>query len=137
MDTQTDTEAQTVSPTTTRAAFHRAGKRLAEQGILFHMSQPTCCRSCAEFLTYDNNTEAQQTPSVFGFRIDGKMNDRRMFSSYWHRDWPEYLGWENESMPEGEFLVAVARALMAEGFTVTIPENSHKSITIRYNKEVE
>ena len=137
MDTQTDTETQTVSPSTTRAAFRRAGKRLAEQGILFHMSEPTCCKSCAEFLTYDNNTQEQKSPSVFGYRLDGTMNDRRMFSSYWNGDWPDYLGWKNEDMPEGEFLVAVASALMAEGFTVTLPENSNKAITIRYNKEAK
>ena len=135
MDTQIDTETQKVSPNTTRAAFHRAGKRLAEQGILFHMSDPTCCRSCAQFPTYDSNVEVQEMPHVLGYRIDGKMNDRRMFSSYWQTDWAEYLGWDNKNMPEGEFLVAVARALMAEGFTVTLPENSDKALTIRYNKE--
>lgn len=131
------TTRDTVAPATTRAAFRRAGKRLAEQGILLNLSNPTCCRSCARFEAYDSNPETRKMPFVIGYRIDGKMNDRNMFTTAWSPEWYEYLGWDNKTMPEGEFLVAVARALMAEGFTVEIPESIQKSIAVRYTKEVK
>lgn len=125
------TDTMTV-PATTRAAFRRTGKRLAEVGIQVALSDPTCCRSCATFPTLDDNT-----PYVVGYRLDGKMNDRNMFTTAWSPEWYEYLGWDNKTMPEGEFLVAVYRALTAEGFTVRLPESNKQCIVVRYTKEVK
>lgn len=125
------TDTTMVSSATTRAAFRRAGKRLAEAGIQVALSDPTCCKSCATFPTLDDNASY-----LVGYRLDGRMNDRRMFNTAWSPEWPEYLGWDNKTMPEGEFLVAVYRALTAEGFTVRLPESDKQCIVVRYTKEV-
>lgn len=67
---------------------------------------------------------------MIGFRFDGTLSERRLFSRNADSATVDYLSWNNVEMSEGDFLQAVYRALTSEGFSVTLPTSKQFAIEV-------
>lgn len=125
--------ATTVRANTTCAAFRRAARALAADGIVAALSAPTCCRSCAA-----GPDQLGTLGTVVGYRFRGGGNVSG-FSSARPSGSVEWLGWEvADGASEAAFLVAVARAFQAAGFVVTLPADAGQAIGVAFaGKEVQ
>ncbi len=113
------------NPSNIRARFARVGKALERHGVQVAVSEPTCCRACAEFPDLETDR-----PHLVGFRLDGSMNARGLFNSRQPAGTVEWLTWQPRELGMDRFLDLVAEALSAEGFQVEIPTDPYRGIGV-------
>jgi hypothetical protein len=123
----------TTHPVNLRSRYKRVAQALEPMGIQAVLTAPACCRTCAHAATSIDLSR----PRIVATRIEpGFGNSRGIFDVVAPEGTVSYLDWNPGDMSEGDFLVAVVRALRAEGFDATIPYTDADCIKITARKEV-